>query len=34
MAWLFKVQFTSNEGMSDDAPIHEDESEIHHYIGH
>ena len=34
MAWLFKVQFTSNEGMSNDAPIHECESEIHHYTGH
>ena len=29
-----KVQFTSNEGMSNDAPIHECESEIDHYTGH
>ena len=34
MAWLFKVQFTSNEGMSNDAPIHECKSEIDHYTGH
>ena len=27
-ARLLKVQFTSNEGMSNDAPIHECESEI------
>ena len=27
-ARLLKVQFTSTEGMSDDAPIHECESEI------
>ena len=31
---LLKVQFTSNEGMSNDAPIHECESEINHYTGH
>ena len=29
-----KVHFTSNEGMSNDAPIHECESEINHYTGH
>ena len=29
-ARLLKVQFTSNEGMSNDAPIHECESEIDH----
>ena len=34
MAWLFKVQFTSNEGMSNDAPIHECKSEIDHYTEH
>ena len=33
-ARLLKVQFTSTEGMSDDAPIHECESEIVHYTGH
>ena len=33
-ARLLKVQFTSNEGMSDDAPIHECESEINHYTEH
>ena len=33
-ARLLKVQFTSNEGMSNDAPIHECESEIDHYIGY
>ena len=33
-ARLLKVQFTSTEGMSDDAPIHECESEIDHYTGH
>ena len=33
-ARLFKVQFTSTKGMSDDAPIHECESEIDHYTGH
>ena len=33
-ASLLKVQFTSNEGMSNDAPIHECESEIDHYTGH
>ena len=33
-AGLLKVQFTSNEGMSNDAPIHECESEIDHYTGH
>ena len=33
-ARLLKVQFTSNEGMSNDAPIHECESEIDHYTGH
>ena len=32
-ARLLKVQFTSTEGMSDDAPIHEYESEIDHYTG-
>ena len=34
MARLLKVQFTSYEGMSNDAPIHECESEIDHYTGH
>ena len=33
-ARLLKVQFTSNEGMSNDALIHECESEIDHYTGH
>ena len=33
-ARLLKVQFTRTEGMSDDAPIHECESEIDHYTGH
>ena len=33
-ARLLKVQFTSIEGMSDDAPIHECESEIDPYTGH
>ena len=33
-ASLLKVQFTSNEGMSNDAPIHECESEIDHCTGH
>ena len=33
-ARLLNVQFTSNEGMSTDAPIHECESEIDHYTGH
>ena len=33
-ARLLKVQFTSNEGMSNDAPIHKCESEIDHYTGH
>ena len=33
-ARLLRVQFTSTEGMSDDAPIHECESEIDHYTGH
>ena len=33
-ARLLKVQFTSNEGMSNDSPIHECESEIDHYTGH
>ena len=33
-ARLLKVQFTSNEGVSNDAPIHEYESEIDHYTGH
>ena len=32
-ARLLKVQFTSNEGMSNDVPIHECESEIDHYAG-
>ena len=32
-ARLLKVQFTSNEGMGNDAPIHECESEIDHYTG-
>ena len=31
---LLKVQFTSNEGMSNDAPTHECESEIDHYTEH
>ena len=29
-----EVQFTSNEGMSNDADIHECESEIDHYTRH
>ena len=33
-ARLLKVQFTRNEGMSNDAPIHECESWIDHYTGH
>ena len=33
-ARLLKVEFTSNEGMSNDTPIHECESEIDHYTGH
>ena len=34
-ARLLKVQFTSNEGVSNDAPIHDEyESEIDHYTGH
>ena len=33
-ARLLKVQFTSNEGMSNDAPIYESESEIDHYTGY
>ena len=33
-ARLLKVQFTSNEGMNNDAPIHECESEIDHYTWH
>ena len=33
-AGLLKVQFTSNEGMSNDARIHEYESEIDHFTGH
>ena len=32
-ARLLNVQFTSNEGMSNDAPVHECGSEIDHYIG-
>ena len=28
------MQFTSNEGMSNDIPLHECESEIDHYTGH
>ena len=32
-ARLLKVQLTSTEGMSDDAPINECESEIDHYTG-
>ena len=32
-ARLLKVQFTSSEGMSNDTPIHECESEIDHYTG-
>ena len=31
---VLKVQFTSNEGMSNDAPIHECESEMDHYTEH
>ena len=31
---LFMMHLTSNEGMSNDAPIHESESEIDHYTGH
>ena len=34
LARLVKVQFTSNEGVSNDAPIHMCESEIDHYTGH
>ena len=34
MARLLKVQFTSDEGMGNDAPIHKCESEIDHYTGH
>ena len=33
-ARLLKVQCTSNEGVSNDAPIHEYESEIDHYTGY
>ena len=33
-ARLLTVQFTSNDGMSNNAPIHECESEIEHYTGH
>ena len=33
-ARLLKLQFTSNEGMSNDAPVHECESEIDHYTEH
>ena len=33
-AKLLKVQFTSNEGLSNDSPIHECESEIDHHTGH
>ena len=33
-ASLLRVQFTSNEGMSDDPPIHEFEIEIDHYTRH
>ena len=33
-ARLLKVQFTSNKGMNNDAPIRECESEIGHYIRH
>ena len=33
-ARLLTVQFTSNDGMSNDAPIRECESEIDHYTGH
>ena len=33
-ARLLKVQFSSNEGMSNDAPLHECESEIDYYTGH
>ena len=33
-ARLLKVQFISNEGMINDAPIHECESEINHYTWH
>ena len=32
-ARLLKVQFTGNEGMSNNAPIHECESEIDRYTG-
>ena len=34
LSGLLKVQFKSNEGMSNDAPIHECESDIDHYTGH
>ena len=33
-ARLLKLQFTSNEGMSNDAPVRECESEIDHYTEH
>ena len=33
-ARLFKVQFTSNKGMSNDARVYECESEINHYTEH
>ena len=33
-ARCLNVQFTSNKGMSNDAPIHECESEIDHCTGH
>ena len=33
-ARLLKGQFTGNEGMSNDVPIHECESEIDHCTGH
>ena len=28
------MKFTGNEEMSNDAPIHDCESEIDHYVGH
>ena len=31
---LLKVQFKINEGMSNDAPVYECQSEINHYTGH
>ena len=33
-ARLLKVQFTGDEGMSNDAPVRKCESKIDHYTGH